>query len=62
MKLTVSLLVRFLFTCLFILFFNLLFDQYNLHIGFNVVNLAIGTLIGFPGFALLFVLAFLFWK
>ncbi|WP_271629525.1 pro-sigmaK processing inhibitor BofA family protein [Caldicellulosiruptor sp. DIB 104C] len=55
-------LIRFLFTCCFIVLFNFLFEPYGLHIGFNIVNLAVGTLIGFPGFALLFILAFLFGK
>lgn len=55
-------LIRFLFTCCFIILFNILFESYGLHIGFNIINLAIGTLIGFAGFSLLFVLAFIFWK
>ncbi|WPX09842.1 pro-sigmaK processing inhibitor BofA family protein [Anaerocellum danielii] len=55
-----ELIIRFIFTASFIILFNLLCQPYNLHIGFNIINLAIGTLIGFSGFALLLILALLF--
>ncbi|ADQ40637.1 hypothetical protein Calkr_1129 [Caldicellulosiruptor acetigenus I77R1B] len=55
-----DLIIRFILTASFIILFNLLCQPYGLHIGFNMANLAIGTLIGFPGFALLFILALLF--
>ncbi|ADL42676.1 hypothetical protein COB47_1386 [Caldicellulosiruptor obsidiansis OB47] len=55
-----DLVIRFILTTCFIILFNLLCEPYGVHIGFNIINLAIGTLIGFPGFALLFILALLF--
>ncbi|ADQ46405.1 hypothetical protein Calkro_1550 [Caldicellulosiruptor kronotskyensis 2002] len=55
-----DLIVRFILTASFIILFNLMCQPYGLHIGFNIINLAIGILIGFTGFALLFILALLF--